>query len=180
MIYISSSWRNRQRVRVLAERLRALGFEVFDFTDPQNRQTEEIPPEKFPEQFDPLKHVYHRYLDRPELRAAVEENKGVLDRCDLVILLLPCGIDSTADWAYAVGKGKPSIVVGHPAAGERSPTHLWADHMVATEDDALQWMISRRVGKSFALRVLEGALTDGLEAVGLSSTAKNTGDGRPQ
>jgi hypothetical protein len=41
-------------------------LEVYDFTDPQCRKTPEIPPEAFPEQFDPLKHQYRSYLETPQ------------------------------------------------------------------------------------------------------------------
>lgn len=144
-IYISSSWKNRDRVRSLAGRLRAAGLYVYDFTDPACRKTEEIPPEKFPDQFDPEKRVYARYLNRPEWRRAVWENRTQLNLCDICLLLLPCGIDATADWAYAVGRNRLSIIVGHPPAGERSPVHLWADGMVETDDEVLDWIVRRRI-----------------------------------
>lgn len=139
-IYISSSWKNRDDVRSLAVKLRSYGHEVYDFTDSGCRTTPEIPPEKFPEQFDPSKHVYSAYLDRAEWRNAVTENKRAIARSDLIILLLPCGVDSTADWAYGLGLGKKSCVVGHPKAGERSPVHLWADAMFPDAEDAVRWV----------------------------------------
>ena len=136
-VYISASWKNRTNVRALAELLRVMGHEVYDFTDPACRQTPEIPPERFPGQFDPLRHTYAEYLDRPEWRGAVEENRKAIQWCDVVLLLLPCGIDATADWAYGVGIGKRSLIVGSPRAGERSPVHLWADKIVRTWDEAV-------------------------------------------
>lgn len=139
-IYISSSWKNKASVRWLAEQLRCLGHEVYDFTDPSCRKTEEIPPEKFPDQYDPSKHCYVEYIQRPEWALAVEENRQALDRCDVVILLLPCGNDAHADWAYAVGKGKHTYVAGCPKKGERSPVHLWADRMFPNEDMFLQFI----------------------------------------
>jgi hypothetical protein len=138
LVYISSSWKNRERVREVANLLRSKGFSAYDFTDPRCRETEEIPPKKFPKQFDPEIHVYSYYLNRPEWREAVEENRRTLNTCNAVILLLPCGIDATADWAYAVGRGVPSVVVGHPRKGERSPVHLWADAMVETVEEAVE------------------------------------------
>lgn len=134
-VYLSASWKKRELVRYLADLLRVERHEVYDFTDSSCRQSVEIPPERFPEQFDPALHVYADYLDRPEWRAAVEENRNALRWCDAVVLLLPCGIDATADWAYAVGLGKRSIVMGSPRAGERSPVHLWADRIVRTSDE---------------------------------------------
>jgi hypothetical protein len=138
-IYISSSWKNRDTVREIAIRLRKLGHEVYDFTDPNCRQLPEIPPEKFPEQFDPTKHNYRQYLNRSKWREAVTENRKAIEWADLIVLLLPCGIDATADWALGVGLGKWSIVVGHPLAGERNPVHLWANKMIDTVDDLLKW-----------------------------------------
>jgi hypothetical protein len=137
-IYISSSWKNRVRVREIATLLRMNGFEVYDFTDPKCRKTPEIPPETFPEQFDPLKHQYRSYLEStPQWRQAVEENRKALLACDVCVLLLPCGADSHADWGVAVGAGKPSIVMGHPKAGERTPSHLWSDAIIPDDNDDL-------------------------------------------
>ena len=141
LVYISASWKQRDRVRELAHKLRSLDFDVYDFTDPACRKGPEIPPERFPEQFDPEKHIYRQYLNQPEWREAVNENRTALNLCDLVVLLLPCGIDATADWAYAVGQGKPSVIVGHPRAGERSPVHLWAEAMVDTDEEAVLWVL---------------------------------------
>lgn len=141
-IYISSSWKNRERVRAIADALRARGLRVYDFTDPACRGTPEIPPEAFPEQFDAERHVYRQYIQSvPNWRAAVEHNRKVLDRCSAVILLLPCGNDGHADWAYAVGKGKPSAVVGAPKSGDRSPTHMWSDALLDSDEEAVEWCV---------------------------------------
>jgi hypothetical protein len=134
-IYISSSWKNRIQVREMAEKLRSIGHEVYDFTDPNCRKTPEIPPEKYPEEFDPDKHIYREYINKPEWKAAVDCNREAIAWSDLIILLLPCGIDSHADWALGVGMGKQSIVVGQPNKGERSPVHLWADIFVDSIED---------------------------------------------
>lgn len=137
-VYISSSWKNRVRVREIATLLRTNGLEVYDFTDPQCRKTPEIPPETFPEQFDPLKHQYRSYLEAtPQWRQAVEENRQALLTCDVCVLLLPCGTDSHADWGVAVGAGKPSIVMGHPKVSERTPSHLWSDTIIPDDNEGL-------------------------------------------
>lgn len=139
-IYISASWRNRLLVRNLAETLRKHKHDVFDFTDPNNRETHETPPEMFPEQFDPSQHIYSKYLDRKEWRDVVNENQEQIKKADLIILLLPCGIDATADWAFGVGMGKHTIIVGHPDKGERSEVHLWADDLLDSKEDILPWL----------------------------------------
>lgn len=144
MVYISSSWKQRIRVRKLATLLREAGFRVYDFTDPSCRKTPEIPPEKFPEQFDPDRHNYAEYINKPEWRAAVEENRRAIEKSEIVILLLPCGADAHADYGYALGLGKKAIVVGHPEKGARCPTHLWAEKIVETEKEAVRYLCQNR------------------------------------
>jgi hypothetical protein len=142
-IYISSSWKNRDTVRHVATVLRSKGHEVYDFTDPICRRTPEIPPEKYPEQFDPSRHIYKAYIDKPEWRAAVEGNREAILWADLIVLILPCGIDSHADWAFGVGAGKRSVIIGHPKAGERSPVHLWAEAMFNCNVEFYEWLQSK-------------------------------------
>jgi hypothetical protein len=134
-VYLSSSWKNRERVRALARLLRAEGHEVYDFTDPACRNTPEIPPERFPEQFDPGKHVYREYIQSvPEWRAAVECNQAALENAAVVVLMLPCGNDAHADAYWALGRYAKLIVCGQPRKGDRTPTHLWA-HMIVDRDE---------------------------------------------
>lgn len=144
-IYISSSWKNRDRVRKIAVSLRSIGHDVYDFTDPSCRTCPEIPPERFTELFDPEIHKYSEYIKIPEYMEAVNCNRKSIEWADLIILLLPCGNDSHADWALGVGMGKKSIVVGHPHKGERSPVHNWANMIVETEDEMYDWIAKLRV-----------------------------------
>ena len=138
-IYISSSWKNHVAVRKMAERLRKDGHKVFDFTDATTRKVAECPPERQQEPFDPAAHKsYATYMKSEKaayMYAAVMNNQEAIKWCDLVILLLPCGNDSHADWAYGVGLGKPSVVVGQPRKGEQSYTQLWADKILDNPDD---------------------------------------------
>lgn len=140
-VYIASSWKQRGRVRDVAERLITQGHEVYDFTNPLHSPgAPPMPPENYPEQFDPEKHIYGDYLDVEEWRQKVNRNRRALEWCDLVLLLLPCGLDAHADWAYAVGQGKHSLIAGHPPAGERTPSHLWANAIVETDELAISML----------------------------------------
>lgn len=135
-IYIASSWKNRDRVRRLAEQLQAVGHQVYDFTNPTSRKGPTIPPEANPAAFDPADGSYAAYLrSRPEWRLAVLGNLEAIRGCDAAVLLLPAGADSHADWGAAVGLGKLTVVVGHPPAGERTPSHLWASAMLASDEE---------------------------------------------
>lgn len=124
----------------MANALKEMGNDVYDFTDQACRKTPEIPPERFPEEYDPSTMVYSEYIQRPEWRAAVTENRQAIAWADLIILLLPCGNDAHADWALGVGMGKRSVVVGSPRRGERSPVHMWADAILDDEKQLYQYL----------------------------------------
>jgi hypothetical protein len=157
-IYISSSWKNRERVRAVAIRLREAGLTVYDFTDPACRNgVPEIPPERFPEQFDPAKHHYPDYIRSvPEWRQAVDCNREEIRTCRAILLLLPCGMDGHADAFYGLGLGRLLAVVGAPKTGDRAPTHMWADAILDTDDDAVQWAASLPLGGYCASVWLDG------------------------
>ena len=140
-IYLSSSWKNRDRVRALAVSLRAIGHEVYDFTDPECRKAPEIPPEKFPAQFDPEVHNYREYLQAvPEWAQAVACNQEAIETCDLIVLMLPCGNDAHADAYYGLGLGKVLAVCGSPRAGDRTPTHLWAQRILDNDAAVVEYL----------------------------------------
>lgn len=138
-VYISSSWKQFHAVRTLAEKLEDIGCLVYDFTSTRNRIAP-IPPEKFPEQFDPEKHDYATYLNREAFLEKMFENRKAVEKCDIILLLLPCGNDAHADWGLGVGLGKVTIVVGSPLKGDRSPVHLWANAILPNVEEAILWI----------------------------------------
>jgi hypothetical protein len=73
-IYIASSWRNQIQVTNVASMLRKAGHDVYDFTDPACHK-HVIPPEKYPEDFDPSKHAYSAYINKADWHAAVTETE---------------------------------------------------------------------------------------------------------
>jgi hypothetical protein len=147
-IYISSSWKNKDKVRHLAELLRK-NFEevsVYDFTDPRCRRCPEVPPETLGSKFDSTKETYKNYLaNTPDfLRLAVMENRAAIAKSDLIILLLPCGLDAHADWAFGVGMDKRSIIHGELQDGERVGVHLWA-HAASSSEEELLDLVYREI-----------------------------------
>jgi hypothetical protein len=144
-IYISSSWKMRDQVRQLADRLQETGLSVYDFTNPACRDSPEIPPEEFPEQFDPEKHDHGDYLRSvPVWRDAMDSNRKALDNCSIVVLLLPCGLDAHADAYYALGRGKRLIVCGSPHKGDRTLTHLWAEVILPSPQDVVAYLEKKK------------------------------------
>lgn len=140
-IFISSSWKNREKVRELAVKLRKEGHKVYDFTDPECRKTAEFPHEKRPAPYDPAVHKsYAALLRNSDMYAAVMNNQEAIRWCDLVILLLPCGLDAHTDWAYGLGLGKANVIIGAPLAGDISYNHCWADKVLDNPDDVYKYI----------------------------------------
>jgi hypothetical protein len=139
-IYISSSWENRDEVRRMAVMLRSCGYSVYDFTDADSPKNTEIPCKKYPEEFDPGIHKYSIYINKPAWKSLAMANLRTIQTADFIILLLPCDANSHICWAYGVGLGIPSAVVGQPRKGEKTPLHHLADHFFDTVDDFISWI----------------------------------------
>jgi hypothetical protein len=142
-VYISSSWSNKNKVRSLANRIRKeCKLSVFDFTDENCRKSQLIPHGVIESFVNSNITSYKQYLNSYEpYKLAVNENKRIISECQVILLLMPCGLDATADWAYGVGCGKPSLVIGHPKKGDFAPTHLWADDIVEDTTETINWLL---------------------------------------
>lgn len=137
-VYIASSWKNVEKVRELADRLRALNISVYDFSDQRCRNIDQGAGAVEP--FDPERESYEAHLRAsPQFLRTVQENRSALHQCQICVLILPCGNDAHADWGYAVGAQKRTCIVGHPNKGDRTSTHLWASQFMDTLAGAAAW-----------------------------------------
>lgn len=124
-IYLASSWRNPLQPQAL-ELLRNAGHEVYDFRNPSSHicgfswQAIALNWQYWtPEQFiDALKD--------PLARTGFKLDKAALDWCDTCVLLLPCGKSAHLEAGYAIGQGKPTLIVLHPSGFEAELMYLLA------------------------------------------------------
>lgn len=136
-IYIASSWKNAQKVRELAMKLRLEGHRVFEFTDLDNR----------PDGLD--KFVFHasqwlgkslseidwlEFLASPATTRAFRSDKGGLDWADTVVLLLPSGRSSHLEAGYGVGKGKDLFIFGDLPLGQFDAMYGFAKGCFRTQE----------------------------------------------
>jgi len=140
-VFISSTWKNVNSVRKMAERLRNEGHIVYDFTDRKCRKTPEHMSTEDKNVFNPEKDNYCQHMEsQVELYACVMNNQEALRWCDLCILLQPCGVAANVDWAYALGAGKSTIVCGKPRADFVCGAHLWADKIIDNPEDVYDYI----------------------------------------
>lgn len=120
-IYLASSWRNAQYQQVL-ELLRAAGHEVYDFRNP-------TPGERgFSwDQLDPnwqgwTPRQFMLAMESSIARSGFDRDKTALDLADTCVLLLPCGKSAHLEAGYAIGRGKPTLIV---LAGQTEPELMY-------------------------------------------------------
>jgi hypothetical protein len=105
-IYMASSWKNIDGVRMWAHLLRKFGHTVDDFTDESNGRYvfyfKDLP------DYENLNAI--TLLKRKQAQKAFAEDKSYIEWADVVFLLLPCGRSAHLEAGYAKGLGKKLIV----------------------------------------------------------------------
>ena len=108
-IYVASSWRNEIQQDVVGY-LRENGYEVYDFKNPKPGDNgfrwSEIDPEW--KNWTPVQ--FRSGLDHPIAAQGFGQDMAALDKCDICVLVLPCGRSAHLEAGYAMGAGKPVII----------------------------------------------------------------------
>jgi nucleoside 2-deoxyribosyltransferase len=109
-IYVASSWRNNIQPLVV-EALRKEGHEVYDFKNPEpgnhGFRWSDIDPEW--KAWDPKE--FRKALHHPIANDGFYRDMKALNECDVCVLVLPSGRSAHLEAGYAVGAGKPMIVL---------------------------------------------------------------------
>ena len=134
-VYVASSWRNQLQPSVVAA-LREVGFEVYDFKNPEpgnhGFHWSEIDPDW--EAWDPDSFV--DALGHPIARDGFLRDMDALEDCDICVLVLPCGRSAHLDLGFATGEKKHTVVLLTP--GEPELMYLMCDYLATSLDDAVQ------------------------------------------
>lgn len=146
-IYLASSWRNPKQPQAVAM-LRNAGHEVYDFRNPAPGNTGFAWAEIDPAWQDWTAKRFIDALVSPIALYGYSFDKEGLDWCDTCVLLLPCAKSAHLEAGYAVGQGKPTLIVLDNAGVEPELMYLLAnavvpglEHMVP----ALGWMNEKTV-----------------------------------
>ena len=107
--FISSKWRNKEKVEELTEKIRNLGFEVISFFEyPINKEVVKKDPEEAMREWEEMTD----WERKKRVKQIAEEDRKSIGKADAVILLLPAGITSHLEVGYAKGLGKECILIG--------------------------------------------------------------------
>ncbi len=105
-VYLIGSLRNPELPR-LANRLRALGFDVFDDWVAAGPEADE----KWREYEIARGHSYVEALKGYAANHVYAYDRSHLDRCDAAVLVLPAGKSGHLELGYFVGIGKPGFIL---------------------------------------------------------------------
>ena len=110
-IYVASSWRNIHQP-AMVECLRASGFDVYDFKNPQIGDYGfawiETGIQGDPVYLDELAMA----LQTPRARAGFNNDSDAMDWADACVLVLPCGRSAHLEAGWFMGRNKPVIIFG--------------------------------------------------------------------
>lgn len=129
-IYIASSWKMANSVRVIANALRGEGHKVFDFTDPELRDDglDKFCFNASDWSGKPLEEIdWIEFLHYDATKRAFASDKAGIDWADAVLMILPCGRSAHMEAGYAVGCGKRLFIIGELPKGEFDTMHLFAN-----------------------------------------------------
>ncbi len=121
-IYVASSWRNERQPSVV-QTLRDARYEVYDFRD-RGFHWSEIDPEW--ETWTPDEYRWH-LLTHPLAAEGFAKDMEALRGADAVVLVQPCGRSAHLEFGWAIGAGKPGIILladGEPELMSRMATDL--------------------------------------------------------
>lgn len=109
-IYVASSWRNNIQPQVV-EALRKEGHEVYDFKNPEPGNNGFHWSEIDPEWQKWNSKEFRIALNNPIAEAGFNSDMKALAECDVCVLVLSSGRSAHLEAGYAVGAGKPIIIL---------------------------------------------------------------------
>lgn len=133
-IYLASSWRNPQQPQAV-QMLRDAGHEVYDFRHPKPEDTGFSWGDIDAEWLNWTPKEFIGGMKHPIAQAGYTSDKNALDWCDTCVLLLPCGKSAHLEAGYAIGQGKPTLVVLHPDRFEPELMYLLAGSPTSVVSD---------------------------------------------
>ena len=144
-IYLASSWRNPLQPDVVAA-LRSRHFETYDFRHPASGNEgfswREIDPagERWtPEQF-------RKAMQHPVARRGYGLDIDALKRCDVCVMLQPCGRSAALELGYAVGAGKRTAALLSDGSEPELMLKM-ADRLFVDLEELLVWLQGLREGR---------------------------------
>lgn len=141
-IYVASSWRNPYQP-VIVETLRAFGFKVYDFRNPNPGNYGFSWSDIDVNWRDWSTEEYIKALDHRIAQGAFKSDMSALEQSKYCILVLPCGRSAHLEAGYAVGAGKPTYIYIPESKTEPELMYKMATMITNNFDDIVEDLLKR-------------------------------------
>jgi hypothetical protein len=109
-VYVASSWRNEYQP-LIVNILQSAGYEVYDFRNPtqsdQGFHWSEIDPDWW--LWDARE--FRDSLSHPLAENGFAKDMAALQKCDVCVLVSPCGRSAHLELGWACGAGKKTVIM---------------------------------------------------------------------
>lgn len=139
-VYLIGSLTNPY-IQDLAEKIRPLGFDVFD----DWHSAGEIADIRFNEYRLKRKMNYREALNSWAARHIFTFDRRHLDRSHIVILVMPSGKSGHLELGYSVGSGKRTAILFDKEPEKLDQMHQFADYIALNEDELFEWLNKENV-----------------------------------
>lgn len=116
-IYVASSWRNNLQPQVV-QALREQGYIAYDFKNPEPGDTGFHWSEIDPSWQNWTTEKFREALSHPLAESGFTSDMNALKACKICVLVLESGRSAHLEAGYAIGAGKPTIVLLQDAEPE--------------------------------------------------------------
>ncbi len=131
-IYVAGSFKNADRIRVIGEALRIIGYDVYVFCDehePTYRLSQELRQE-----VDVATLTPQAINNNKTLLTIGSLNYMRLIQCDVLVLVLPCGRSAHLEAGWMCGQNRPVYVIGPMVPGEFDAMYVMVDGIFADDE----------------------------------------------
>lgn len=141
-IYVASSWRNEHQPGVL-QFIRKLGHEVYDFKHPAPGNNGFHWSELDGGWKNWTFYTYRAALNHPITEDGFTRDMEALRRCDVCVLVQPCGRSAHLELGYAAGARKRTAIYYPPGVTlEPELMAKMVDQLLGSEKELAQWLAS--------------------------------------
>jgi len=137
-IYIASSYKSLEPVRILGVALREIGYDVYVFCDEKEdayKHSMTIRASSLYRSWTPKTAMMNKYV-----QMIYESDIRELDSSDILILVLPSGKSAHLEAGYAKGKGKKVFLYGDMELGSYDAMYGMIDKIYDPDDTAVMLM----------------------------------------
>ncbi len=147
-IYVASSWRNSEQPNAV-KMLRNMGHVVYDFKNPKPGEHgfswAEIDVDW--QSWSVLQ--WKIALEHPIAERGYAADFAAMNRCDVMVLVLPCGRSAHLELGWAVGVGKPTAIFTLEDFTEPELMVKMCGHIATSYDDLAAWLRDLKSGDGY-------------------------------